>query len=176
MRRPAGELELDVRLTPTHPQSTSAHYVHQKAATKPKQRTMGRSRKQESSPASFDTQEKDSDKGSMFQRLFAPMSADTSVSSASDERSLESHSNVSMMSGSSNGSDESSCSSSRSAQRFDRELRAKHRGACKYMTVSSFAVQYCGALKPSFDRTHTIRTSLLRMVNMTRPSNHSKKY
>lgn len=71
----------------------------------------------------------------MFQRLFAPQSADTSVSSASDdERSTESRSRVSTLSGSTEGSDDSSCSS-RSDQRFDRELRAKHRGASKNMMV-----------------------------------------
>jgi hypothetical protein len=73
--------------------------------------------------------------GSMFQRLFAPLSADTSVSSDSDDdRSLGS--NDSTISGSSSESGQSSCSSMQSIQRFDRELRAKHRRACKNMTVS----------------------------------------
>lgn len=84
-----------------------------------------------------DKSEKESPKGNMFERLFAPQSADTSVSSATDDdRSLDSRSNLSTLSGSSNDSDNSSCSSARSTQRFDRELRAKHKNACKNMTVS----------------------------------------
>jgi hypothetical protein len=75
--------------------------------------------------------------GSIFQRLFAPQSVDTSVSSASDDdESLGSQSNCSTISGSSGESGESSCSSLQSIQLFDRELRAKHRSACKNMTVS----------------------------------------
>ena len=98
---------------------------------------MAKEKTESQSVATVDTSEKESPKASMFERFFAPASADTSVSSASDEeRSFDSRSHVSTLSGSSDGSDESSCSSSSSAQRFDRELRAKHRSACKNMTVS----------------------------------------
>ncbi len=101
---------------------------------------MAKEKTENQSVATVDTSDKESTKGTMFERLFAPQSADTSVSSASDdERSLESHSNVSTLSGTSGGSDDSSCSSSRSTHRFDRELRAKHKNACKNMTVSSSA-------------------------------------
>ena len=101
---------------------------------------MAKERTESQSVATMDTSEKaekETAKASMFERLFAPASVDTSVSSASDdERSFDSRSHVSTLSGSSDGSDESSCSSSSTAQRFDRELRAKHRSACKNMTVS----------------------------------------
>ena len=109
-----------------------------------RQSKMAKERTESQSVATMDTSEKaekaekETAKASMFERLFAPASVDTSVSSAAsdDERSLDSHSHVSTLSGSSDGSDESSCSSSSSAHRFDRELRAKHRSACKNMTVS----------------------------------------
>lgn len=76
---------------------------------------------------------------SIFERLFAPASLDTSVSSDSNgDQSQDSRSYVSSLSGSSEGTDDdTSCSSLRSVQRFDRRLRAKHRSACKSMTVRS---------------------------------------
>lgn len=86
----------------------------------------------------IEDEDKESGKASMFERLFAPHSVGTSVSSESDDddHSLGSQSNQSTISGSSEESGESSVSSVDSIQRFDRELRAKHRAACKNMTVS----------------------------------------
>jgi hypothetical protein len=75
-------------------------------------------------------------KKSIFQKFFTPGSASTSVSSGSDDdRSRDSFSYHSSISGSSDYTGESSCDSS--VLQFDRELRAKHRAACKNMTVGS---------------------------------------
>lgn len=63
---------------------------------------------------------------SIFHQFFAPGSLDTSVSS--DDQSEDSR-----LTSSSGDSGASSCSSS--VLRFDRDLRAKHRAACKQMTV-----------------------------------------
>ena len=73
---------------------------------------------------------------SIFHRFFAPASIDTSVSSdGEDDHSQGSDSSHSSLSKSSEDTGESSCSST--AQRFDRDLRSKHRAACKHMTVGT---------------------------------------
>lgn len=97
---------------------------------------MGKRNSDDQSQNSGETTEPE--KASMFERLFAPASLDTSVSSHSDDdQSMGSKSNLSTLSGSTDGSGDSSDSSSAGIRQFDRELRAKHRGACKNMTVSA---------------------------------------
>jgi hypothetical protein len=98
---------------------------------------MGKTSRSDRSQETPETEEEG--KTSIFQRLFAPGSVDTSVSSQSNEDdSAGSETNLSTLSGSSGESDDGSSDNSDSEgglQRFDRELRAKHRGACKNMTV-----------------------------------------
>lgn len=96
------------------------------------------------SVASYETEDNDEEKEektkprSIFHQFFAPGSLDTSVSSdGEDDQSQGSHSSHSSLSKSSEDTGESSCSST--AQRFDRDLRAKHRDACKHMTNGKFS-------------------------------------
>ena len=87
-----------------------------------------------------------------FGRLFSPGTVDTDVSGNSGEEdsefddSIDSGTIYTDMTGASqsesDGSSEASSTGS-TMMRFDRELRAKHRGACKNMTVSVF---YCNLL------------------------------
>jgi len=82
-------------------------------------------------------------KMSLFQRLFSPGSVETDVSDDDDD---DSQSGTSLGSGtqysedlseSTEGQDESTCeySATSSLIKFDKDLRARHRAACKYMTV-----------------------------------------
>jgi hypothetical protein len=84
---------------------------------------------------------------SLFHRLFAPGSIETDVSEDSQYDSLDSHSQYTDMSGSadedgrsgkSEGPDDSTVDGSDTSTliKFDRDLRARHRAACKSMTVS----------------------------------------
>ena len=78
---------------------------------------------------------------SMFERLFAPLNTDTSCSSddgtgsGSASRTL---SKFSTIDDSSDGSYEDTTITSYETQIFDRDLRTKHRTACKNMTVRSY--------------------------------------
>jgi hypothetical protein len=95
------------------------------------------------------SEEKESKKHmSLFQRLFAPESLETDVSGDSDSGSLDSATHFTDdASGSDEENDESTGepSTSSSAIKFDRELRARHRGACKNMTVRK---TFFGTLSP----------------------------
>ena len=80
---------------------------------------------------------------SLFHRLFAPDTMETDVSEDSQFDSLGSASQYTDMSGSideyeeSDANDESTAESSQTSTlvKFDRDLRARHRAACKNMTV-----------------------------------------
>jgi hypothetical protein len=75
-------------------------------------------------------------KASIFQRLFAPASAGTSYSQ-DDDGSAESEANLSTLSVSTASHDSRDEESEKTGlHKFDRELRTRHRGACKNMTVS----------------------------------------
>eukprot|EP00934_Nitzschia_sp_Nitz4_P001517 Nitzschia sp. Nitz4//scaffold149_size55946//37788//39427//NITZ4_006600-RA/size55946-augustus-gene-0.72-mRNA-1//-1//CDS//3329536827//1517//frame0 len=80
-------------------------------------------------------EETEPQKATMFERLFSPASADTSVSSRSDD---DDDSNVSTLSASSDGTGSSSGSSSHGQHQFDKDLRVKHRNACKNMTNGKY--------------------------------------
>jgi hypothetical protein len=88
-------------------------------------------------------------KTGIFRQFFSPGTADTSGSETNDDESTESGTRLSTISAStgsmdsSDGEDVDRRSSRRSSrrpsnstQKFDRDLRARHRGACKNMTVS----------------------------------------
>lgn len=88
---------------------------------------------------SIESKENDEGKPSFFSGLFAPGSADTSGSS-SDDDSAGSSTNQSTLSDSEDETDtltQTTASKGAALERFDRELRAKHRAACKSMTVSA---------------------------------------
>jgi hypothetical protein len=84
--------------------------------------------------------EEEAKAGSIFQRLFAPASVGTSYSQ-DDDGSAGSETHLSTLSASTASHDSSdgeteNQDSKVDLQKFDRELRARHRGACKNMTVS----------------------------------------
>lgn len=80
-------------------------------------------------------------KASIFQRLFAPASAGTSYSQ-DDDGSAESEANLSTLSVSTASHDTRDEETEKTGlQKFDRELRTRHRGACKNMTVSLVPVR-----------------------------------
>lgn len=85
------------------------------------------------------TEEKKDERMSLFQRLFTPESVETDVSDDSESGSLDSATHFSEMSGSEEDeeNDESTAEPSTTSTmiKFDRDLRARHRGACKNMTV-----------------------------------------
>eukprot|EP00537_Pseudo-nitzschia_pungens_P003368 CAMPEP_0172367352 /NCGR_PEP_ID=MMETSP1060-20121228/20858_1 /TAXON_ID=37318 /ORGANISM="Pseudo-nitzschia pungens, Strain cf. cingulata" /LENGTH=494 /DNA_ID=CAMNT_0013091573 /DNA_START=82 /DNA_END=1566 /DNA_ORIENTATION=+ len=94
-------------------------------------------------------EEEDQNDG-FFGRLFSPGTVDTSVSENTDDEEYESDSDESAGSGtyytdvtgdSDSGSEESSTARSNGSSlvRFDRDLRAKHRAACKSMTIGKYA-------------------------------------
>ena len=78
---------------------------------------------------------------SLFQRLFGETGSDAASYSTESVDSATRHSQVSASS-SENSEDDTeerteTTETDREQQRFDRELRAKHRGACKNMAVST---------------------------------------
>jgi len=86
-----------------------------------------------------------------FGRLFSPGTVDTDVSGNSGEEdsafddSIDSGTIYTDMTGGSQSESDGSSDASTTGStmmRFDRELRAKHRGACKNMTVSVFYCNY----------------------------------
>ncbi|KAG7354995.1 tetratricopeptide repeat family protein [Nitzschia inconspicua] len=88
----------------------------------------------------------DNGKMSLFHRLFAPGSMETDVSDDSQYDSQDSRSQYTDMTGSldedeEDGHDESTGEPSASSTliKFDRELRARHRAACKNMTSGKYA-------------------------------------
>jgi hypothetical protein len=84
------------------------------------------------------SEDKEEGRMSLFQRLFAPESIDTDASGDSDSGSLDSATHFSDMSGSDDEDNDDStqqASATSSMIKFDRDLRARHRGACKNMTV-----------------------------------------
>jgi hypothetical protein len=85
----------------------------------------------------------DQGKMSLFHRLFAPGSMETDVSEDSQYDSQDSRSQFTDMTGSldeedEEGHDDSTGEPSATSTliKFDRDLRARHRAACKNMTVS----------------------------------------
>lgn len=85
------------------------------------------------------SKEKDGKKRmSLFQRLFAPESIETDVSGDSDSETLDSatqFTDASSSDGEKNDDSTGEPSNSSTAIRFERDLRLRHRGACKSMTV-----------------------------------------
>lgn len=93
----------------------------------------------ESSEISIETEEL-----GFFDRLFSPGTIDTDVSCDDDtdfdgDTSVGSETIFTNTSGQSRGSDSGQSSTGSNLIRFDKELRAKHRSACKNMTVGKYA-------------------------------------
>ena len=87
-----------------------------------------------------DTKEEER-KSSFFSGLFSPGSAESSVSSSQDEDSVGSSTNLSTVSSASDETDSRTANTESiggNQEKFDRDRRAKHRAACKNMTVSVF--------------------------------------
>ena len=109
----------------------------------------GKSARSEKHGNSSKEESRGANKAGIFRQLFSPGSAATSGSESNDDTagSAESETRVSTLSGSMSGSVDSSDDddagrksrrsrkASNSAYKFDRDLRARHRGACKNMTV-----------------------------------------
>jgi hypothetical protein len=90
--------------------------------------------------------EEDDAKNSIFHRLFLQAANGGSISKSDDGESDGSRTLVSETESASSSDDQTEGADSagqenseedRELQKFDRELRAKHRGACKNMTVST---------------------------------------
>ncbi len=71
-----------------------------------------------------------------FERLFAPGTIDTDVSDDEDDETGTLYTDYTGVSGESDGFTYESSHGS-TVIRFDKELRAKHRSACKNMTVGA---------------------------------------
>ncbi len=100
--------------------------------------TMGQNKEEGDDKSSIGFKQKEGKHMSLFQRLFAPESIETDVSGDSESGSLDSATHFTDMSGSEEeDNDESTAepSTTSTAIKFDRDLRARHRGACKNMTV-----------------------------------------
>ena len=89
--------------------------------------------------SSYISTEKEEGRMSLFQRLFAPESIETDVSGDSESGSFDSATNFTDMSDGSEDEENDESTGEPSATstmiKFDRDLRARHRGACKNMTV-----------------------------------------
>jgi hypothetical protein len=114
--------------------------------SKSKQATMSENKAKEDNKSVTDVSDDEiveQGKTSLFQRLFAPDSVETDVSDDSEYDSQDSRSHFTDVTGSHDEDDDeehddstAERSTTSSVIQFDKDLRTRHRAACKNMTVS----------------------------------------